>query len=470
MSRARPSVRAQFTSNWIELLVIPVASAIMEALPITLGLQVLLQKFFLALADLQGINVASVTLVLLGLHWWMMWSCARSKVASVAATKIRVLLPQMLSFLLAVAFLLWANPAFSEDLGGWTVMLLLAGVVWWRSYSRTRPDEETEQLVGALKFGFLVMLVVLVTALAEQSQGSANLKDTLTTALPIFFLSGLLALSFKRLSLLKQEQGRQSQGSRGLGTGRWLVILAIAWVAVIIGSIVFAALPPAVLASVINVFLVILVWLVSWLAYLFSLLHFPGASQNPSLPELLKGKPQMPRTSVQHLPNPAGLSLPISLLEFGAGILLVVVLLVVLLRRRVHEVNESGEDEVRENLDKEMIRRERRRERDQRPKLEELEPSSARARYREFLTAMDAQGLSRHADETPAEYQARLLTLTQTSSEAEGQQTPPDQEILANLTQAYTHERYGTKSLTPERQAYLRQWIPQLLQRLAKKT
>lgn len=439
----------------------------MEALPITLALQVLLQKFFFVSGDQQVLNVASVTLVLLGLHWRMMWS--RTKDAPANIKKMRVLLPHILSFLLAFAFLVWTNPAFAEDPGGWTVMLFLTGVVWWRSYSRTRTDEETDQLIGALKIGFLVMLGVLAFALAEQSQGSSSLNHTLATDFPIFFLSGLLALSFKRLSILKREQARQNKGARSLGTGRWLVIMAIAWVAVIIGSIAFEALPPAVLASVVNVFLGALVSILSLLAYLLSLFPWPDAPQNVSLSDLSRQQSRPPHSPVQHLLETNTFTLPITLLEFGGGILLVVLLMLVVLKRRVYEVTESDEDEVREKLDKEKIRSERRTKRNQRIKLEPLDPSSARARYRELLTVMDTQGLPRRVNETPAEYQARLLTLTQVLSEAEGQQTPPDQEILAALTLDYTRERYGAKPLTRERRDYLHQWVPSLLQRLAKK-
>lgn len=468
MHRERSSVGAQFTSNWIEVLVIPVASAIMEALPIALALQVLVEKIFFASNAQPELNVASVALVLLGLHWWMLWR--RTKAAAANVSRIRIQLMHILSVLVAFAFLLWTNPAFAEDSGGWTVMLFLTAVVWYRSYSRTRPDEETNQLVWGLKVGFLLLLGVMFFALTEQSMGSPSLNRTLMTDLPIFFLSGLLALSFKRISILKQEQARQSKDPGSFKTGRWITGLALTWVAVIIGGIAFEALPPEVLASVVNVILGLFISLLSLLAYLFSLLNFGNASQGPSLPDLPKRQLQPPSSiPVPHTLPPTTLALPLTLIGFGCGILLVVILMLVILKRRVYETNAEEGNEVRENLDKEKIQKERRKERNQRTRLEALDPSSARARYRELLTSMATQGLSRRADETPAEYQARLLTLTQVLPEAEEQETPADQEILAALTQDYTRERYGAKPLTPERRDYLRQWLPSLLRRLVKK-
>lgn len=460
-----------FTSNWIEVCIIPVASAIMEALPITLALQALFLRPFVSEGDQQVLNAPSVTLVLLGLHWWMMWS--RAKGALVGAVKMRVLFLQMLSILFAFAFLLWTNPVFLADANGWTIILFLASLLWVRSYfrMRTRPDEEADQLLLALKIGFLVMLGVVVFALIEQSQGFTNLNHTLMIALPIFFLSALLALSFKRLSIIKQEQASMGREGRNLETGRWLVILTLAWVVVIIGSILFEALPPEMLSSVVNVVLEILFGILGLFFYLLSLLPFLDASRFSSLHDFSSQNSQAPpQFQIKQPPHPTLFSLPISLLIFGGSVLLAVLLAFVLLRKRVYAVEESDEGEVREKLDREKIRQERRTERKQRLKLEALDPASARARYREFLTAMATQGLPRHPEETPAEYQARLSPLTQATPEGENPQAPSDQEILATLTQVYTSERYGAKSLTPERQEYLHQWMPSLLRRFGRKS
>ncbi|GHO45881.1 DUF4129 domain-containing protein [Ktedonospora formicarum] len=469
--RARSSRRVLFTSSWIEVCIIPVASAIMEALPITLALQALFHRSSVSAGDQQMLNAASVTFALLGLHWWMMWSRAKGILAGVV--KMRTLLLQLLSFLLAFAFLLWTNPVFLVDVSGWTLILFLTGLLWGRSYfrMRARPDEETDQLLISLKIGFLVMLGVVVFALIEQSQGFPDLNQTLLADFPIFFLSALLALSFKRLSILKQEQSQKGRGSHSLETGRWLVILALVWVAVIIGSILLEALPPDVLSGAVNVLLGILFGILGLFASLLSLLPFPDASQLSSLHGQSRQDHQMPpQFQIKQPPHPTLFSLPISLLIFGGGVLLAVLILTVLLRKRAYLVEEGNEDEMREQLDKEKIRQERRIERKQSLKLEILDPSSARARYREFLTATATQGLPRRPEETPIEYQTRLLSLTQGESEVKEPQGPSDQEILATLTQAYTRERYGAKPLTPERRDYLRQWVPSLFRHFGRKS
>ena len=102
--------------------------------------------------------------------------------------------------------------------------------------------------------------------------------------------------------------------------------------------------------------------------------------------------------------------------------------------------------------------------------LEPLDSSSARARYRGLLQAMTRRGddLGRRLDETPIEYQARLLTLVENipRDAAQEDETPADAAVLDALTRAYTLERYGGKPTDHSQRAYLGKWAPRLVKRL----
>lgn len=446
------------------------ASAIMEALPITLALQIILPITFTG--DQLFPNATSITLVLLVLHWWMMWSHRPDTPTDGA--KARLVFYDILVFCGAFALLLLTNPDLLNDTASWFVLFFLTGAAWGRNYYRVRDDEDAEQLILSLKVCFLVMLSMLAFALVQQYTVSPDLNNTLITDLPIFFLSGMLALSFKRLSILRRKQAQHIRVSRNLKTGSWIMAMTITWVAVIIGSIAFEALPPTILASVVHFFLSVLGWILHLLASLLSLLPFlhTGTGHLPTQPSPTSAKQPhaFPPTLMPHASNPNAQAFLIHMLELGTGIVLVVLITVVLilLNKRRSRTNSVDENEIREKLDKQTIRRERRAQRKPPARLEQLDPASVRAHYRELLTVMATQGLPRHANETPTEYQARLLTFAQSLPEPEEAETPSDQAILAELTLAYTRERYGAKPLAREHRDYLRQWMPALLQRLTK--
>ena len=100
--------------------------------------------------------------------------------------------------------------------------------------------------------------------------------------------------------------------------------------------------------------------------------------------------------------------------------------------------------------------------------LETLDPESVRARYRELLQQMAEHGerLSKRPEETPMEYQGRLLALMgKSSDDRKPGDEASDREMLADLTRAYINERYG------ERQADLQPqdgsgWISRMAERL----
>ncbi len=102
--------------------------------------------------------------------------------------------------------------------------------------------------------------------------------------------------------------------------------------------------------------------------------------------------------------------------------------------------------------------------------VEPLDPNSARARYRELLQelAWNGEQLARRANETPSEYEKRLLALLKEApSEAQRDGTPTDPALLDELTAAYMQERYGGKPARLEHDTYVQGWIPRFVRRLA---
>ncbi len=210
--------------------------------------------------------------------------------------------------------------------------------------------------------------------------------------------------------------------------------------------------------------------------FLDSLFHFKPATE------------KMPQAPTQHTTNsnvPPGMEpFPAWLLLLGRLFLLALVLLAlialfraILLRVRPR-LEQDSEEEIRETLSMRTILRERRQERKslaQRKEetlLDVLDSGSVRAHYRELLQEMAEHGehLSRRPEETPMEYQKRLLAMMGTSSDDTRQgDEASDREMLADLTRAYINERYG------ERQVELQPldgpgWILRMAERLGRHT
>src|SRR5205823_4791473 len=91
--------QARASFDWIELLAVPIALSVMETQPIVFALT------FLAIVYLEDSNAVplgaeSITLLLLGLHWWARAVSALTQ-GRLSATRARLL--QLLGLLLAIA-------------------------------------------------------------------------------------------------------------------------------------------------------------------------------------------------------------------------------------------------------------------------------------------------------------------------------------------------------------------------------
>lgn len=116
--------------------------------------------------------------------------------------------------------------------------------------------------------------------------------------------------------------------------------------------------------------------------------------------------------------------------------------MVIVVRIWYNTYHYTPEDESREGLDLGAVLEERRQKRAS-SRGEQLDPTSVRAHYREFLILMarSRTELERLPHETPGEYGNRLHHLVETLSHQ--QQERFSDAILDELTRAYVLERYG---------------------------
>ncbi|GCE11141.1 DUF4129 domain-containing protein [Tengunoibacter tsumagoiensis] len=488
--KERTSVRALLASNWIEILAVPVASAIMEAQPILLAMQLLVPHLFGP--DSLVPDAGSVILLLLGLHWWQMGVQAlRQRRGPLKRNG----LVSSLSGLFLAAVIIALTHVWHLD--NTPLLFLFIGLLIWswkRSEDRVREGLSSEPLIMVFKIGFCVLLLVMGFALLQIWDNA--LEIALARALPLFFLSGLIALSFTTIGKIQKEQAQHmvEGGKRQDVTGSWVTGMTLVWVAVVLAAIGLEAIPLDSTAALLQPvwwalgqlaigLLYVLGFLINGALYgigIFLLLgstiytfFFPGSSSTQTKQEGVVET----KLDLTKLAQSSNGHQPLLLWQIIVAILIVlaVVLIAMTLKKRLRKdsvVVESEEEEVREQLDRAAILRQRRQEQKQGNndslELVALTPGSARARYRDFLLSMASKGsdLVRQEHETPTEYQKRILTLAHSSSRAKDGTSPSDAEILSELTEAYARERYGGKYLDNERQHYLTTWLPQLMRHL----
>lgn len=458
----------------------------MEAQPIVLLQTLLVPLFFQDHGPL--LDMISIVLMMLALQWWAMlikaYAHTHDKPENVY-NRQSILGIVLVMVLVAVTHLpMMTDPAMIF------VSLSLAIWFWKRGRDRTRTGLSDEQLNAAFKIGFGILLVVLFFAALSFSFAGATLSNQLLVALPVFFLSGMIALSFTRIGLIQQEKARHQNGGRKEKFGSWIVALTVTWIVVVLASIVLETVPLYTLLDALSgvgdlllqgleialTYILLLFWYIT-IAVLGALIWIFHLLFGWLLP---KGTQQTITKKAQTLsvapPGHNGGSN--TLVEIIIGILLVlaVILVVRLIQMRLmnrKKNNAEEEEEEREALNMGAILQQRRHERKQQRAeelfVETLDPTSTRAQYRGFLqsVATSNQQMQRHANETPAEYQARLLAnMNLATGHEEASPTPPDLTILKELTTAYAQERYGGKHPDKAKQAFLQKWVPTLTQHI----
>ncbi len=467
--------QARVSFDWIDLLAIPIAICIMETQPLAL-LLTFGAITYVSDSTAAPLEEGSITLLLLGLHWW------ERAVSAIPQRRLSLMGARLLGLFLAIAITVSTHMALLNDTPTLVFTIALITGFWYVGMYRVQTGPSDEYVLTSFKIGLGVLLGVLIfTLLIFQPVVPQVLHDELTRALPTFFLSGLIGLSFTRIMIIRKENASSAQRStQGDPTRVWLMILTLAWILVMSSTFAFEAFgfQPLVAAATFlwNGLGIGINWLLLLLTHLFNFTIglFPSTPQIPS--------PHPPPSFNDRRPSPLPILAEILILLvrlFLLGVLLYILFFVLrAILRRVHMTPEDeSEEEIRESLSLQAILKARREEQRKRAQktgalaaLEPLDPNSVRARYRELLQALawNKEELSRRANETPAEYETRLLTLLKKAPplEAQGDGTPPDPALLDELTSAYMQERYGGKHPHLEHDAYMPAWIPRFVRRL----
>lgn len=471
----RGQARASF--DWIELLAVPIAICIMETQPIVLVLT-------LAAVALLGYNATlpldegSITLLLLGLHWWA------KAVSTFTQRRTNTTLARFLELLglfLAIVLTVVTHISLVHNIPTLFFTIILIIGFWYAGMLRVQKGPDDVYVLTSFKIGLGVLLGVLILTLLNFDPVPTILHDELTFALPTFFLSGLIGLSFTRIVMIRKESANSAQrGLQGDPTRGWLLILMLTWVIVMASTLAFEAFGFqsivivatflwSALGIVANFFLLLLSPLLNLLSRFFPMVA-------PS-----KVIPLFPSTSINSHSPPFPYFAVIFLIArlVVLAILLVLLFFVIraMLRRWRMAPDDESEEEIRESLSRQSILKLRRREQRQHQKtedfitLESLDPNSIRARYRELLQELAWNGgtLARRANETPSEYEKRLLALLkkEPSIEAKGEDKPADPAMLDELTSAYKQERYGGKHPRLVHDSNVPAWIPRFVRRLS---
>jgi Domain of unknown function (DUF4129) len=420
----------------------------------------------------------SITLLLLGLQWWAMFINYRLR---------KGMRPRMGSLLHLVGVVIACGLALLTSLNTFDLPMLvvIAGLVifcWKRGIDKAKAELDDAQLILVFKIGVVILLVMLVPGAFSANGLFQDLSAVLTYALPLFFLSGLIALSFTRVGMIKREHVRQGI-PQAASTRGWLVALTFLWGGLIVGALALETFSFSIIQVLLLPLWNILAFIVAWIIYaivwvlfalyqvLNTLFHFKSVSGKTST------GPAQSTPSISH-PLAQTAQFPTWVLLVGRLLLVAIVLLVLfiifraILRRARPHIEQESEEEVREALSMRGILRERRQEHkaQTQPKegalLDMLVPGSARARYRELLQQMAEHGerLGRRPEETPVEYQKRLLALME---EASGEEVS-DRKMLTDLTRAYLQERYGETSTDLQEPSENSPWISRMAERLSR--
>jgi Domain of unknown function (DUF4129) len=449
----------------------------MDAQPIALVL-LFVSSVFSGNVQTWPLSEWSIPLFMLGLHWWGMLvnACARFIMSLFWVQSLRVL-----GLFIAFAIFFLSHPAIQGN--GWGLVFGAALLTWFwqRGRDRIGLHMSDERLIRSFQIGIAIVLIVLLFAflglLSDEYSNHSDLLNALARTLSLFFASGLIALSLTRLALLRRENARYAAGTRFDPTRPWLALLTIFWVAVVLAAILLeTSFYPILLLIFIPLWNLLGYIVVALLFLLFFLLSPIFAlldglfvlSPRPGLP------PRLPAGSSSGTPTAPPLPpfvVLIGQIALVALILLVFFLIIrMVLRQWRTQDSDEDDEEVRERLPVRTILQERRQERERRRQsnktvvLEELEPDSARARYRDFLQELSwgDDTLARRPAETPVEYQARLQHLIHISPR-EGGHFSFDTTQLEELTSTYRQERYGHKRVMPMQ---VRPWASRLAQRL----
>ncbi len=415
----------------------------METQPIVLALT-LVAVAFLGSSAVLPLGEGSITLLLLGLHWWAKAVSALTQ-GRFSTTRARLL--QLLGLFLAVGLSVVTHISLLNNIAALFFSIILIIGFWYAGMYRVQTGPNDEYVLTSFKIGLGVLLGVLILTLLIFYPMPQLLQDELTRALPTFFLSGLIGLSFTRIMMIRKESANSAQrGLQGDPTRGWLLILTLAWAIVIVSTLAFEAfgfqfvvVAASFLWSGLGIVANFILLLLSPLFHLFSKFFFPVIPPSQGVPP-----PQLTPSNGHPPPLPYLTEILLIARLVLLAILLVILFFVIreILRRWRMVPDDESEEEIRESLTRESILK---------------------------IRAWSGEKLTRRADETPSEYEKRLLALLKKapSVEAQGDGMPTDPAMLDELTSAYLQERYGGKHPHLLHDAYAPAWIPRFVRRLA---
>jgi Na+-transporting methylmalonyl-CoA/oxaloacetate decarboxylase gamma subunit len=451
--------------NWLETLAVPLVVGVMEAQFGVLGF-VIWALLFTGKSEPPLLLEGGVIVIWWSTYWWA-FVVKRGIQPRLGEERAQlVYLPALVMIYLLVVGL---HPPFVASVP----QLIGAGILslsfWWRGKVRVEKEGQEESLLLVFQVGFAVLLGVLAIALAYPPPTHAFLLETLNAVVPLFCLSGFVALSFMYLSSMYSPRGgskRNASRTRVTRTGLLVLFFLVAIVASTLLLSVVAFEPLEVMFSP---------WLAPVRAFFLWLLRFlwaqPDSSKLRRKPPRVPGIDRPPPKPRRPPPTPDVME-GIWRLLLVIGIVLLVLFILVVLLWILQRILQSDEDEIREGISVQPTRKKRQQQQTMRRMREALDAASARARYREFLQMMAWRGgneRKRRPCETPLEYQQRLLTYIAPDKQVHAVDTPDDTRILEELTQAYLLERYGEKQVDARRLAYLRKRVPRLTRRLIPK-
>jgi hypothetical protein len=501
MENTKTQGEARPASTWLERFALPIAISIMEAQPLALIIAVLSLMSTGTQANVFLVG-GEIALMEVSLLWWAMIVESRGHHH---ATRDRTARLHLIGWLIALVITvgpLLPSLLRAEAIFPAFVVIAVVTWLWRRAMYYVQIGFQYGTLSASFKGGFAVLLAVLLLVVAFPSLPA--LRSALAFALPVFFLGGLVTLSLARLGMIRNSR-RALAGSQADPTRSWLVVLAlfggILTVFVILLESIFSLssfeMILNALTPVWNAFGTLLSWLLygivffilapiydllSWL--LSPILHSRGGVHPPQKLTL----PRPPSQSQGHM-----LIIPSAVFTIGRWVLVFLGLLVLLLvvraaiRHWFNSMEREEIEEVREGLDARSLLSERWKEWWSRWRLrtqgeggmvpEPLDPTSARARYREFLQAAASikESLTRKPTETPNEYEKRLLTYLISEADSIGyvnhvSDEQGDSLPLDQLTHAYIQERYAGKPTDERQRAQMHSWVSHLILQLTLKT
>jgi hypothetical protein len=470
----------------------------MEAQPV--GLIVALLSFALTgKLTVSFLAIGGIAQLALVLFWWTGWA-DHLRLAHRKHT-IGQALFQISGLLVALLVVVGSSLPAALAGNGLPTTLLNIGLVAWlwrRSISRARGSFEYAQLATSFNVALGILLFCLLLALLLP-QGKI-LLDAYAGVGPVFFLSGLIALSLSRLVAIRNTGSRRNDAQSD-PTRTWLLALTLLGggivVVVLVLETIFSAM---VFQQILSLFIPlwnVLGILLGWLLYgfifvvlnpLFTLFGFLLGLLPRNTSE--HSHQTVSTSPFSHLTQQGPQAIPPVVLTVGRWVVLVLVCLILLhvVRvglQKVHMVSlDERIEEEREGLDAASLFKKQlrewwstiRRARNTPVQMETLDPNSARAYYRELLQriALARSDLARHPAETPDEYEARLRhSLEREEESMHGSQhdamASSDAAILGELTRAYTRERYGGKETRVDEHGNLHIWMTRLAMRLTGK-